>query len=62
VLRFSGDRSPNAVSRSTDSLLRLFPETGYAVSGTPVTWLYESPFTLPCRRRNEVDVPVERSK
>ena len=31
----------------------------WLVAGTPVTWLYDPPWTLPFFRRNEVAVPVK---
>lgn len=62
VVRFTGDRSPATVRRRIDSLLQILTETDYEAVGAPVTWLYDPPFTLPFRRRNEVAVPVLRRR
>lgn len=58
VLRFTGDRSPKAIADRTDELLSRLRDSGYEPHGHPVTWLYDPPWTLPFRRRNEIAVPV----
>ncbi len=58
VLRFTGDRSPKAIAARTNELLDALRGSGYEPHGHPVTWLYDPPWTLPFRRRNEVAVPV----
>jgi hypothetical protein len=60
VLRFTGDRSSAAVASRTDELLKRLHDKGIAVTGDPVAWFYDPPWTLPIRRRNEVAVPVQR--
>lgn len=58
VLRFTGDRSPEAIARKTRALCRALDDSGYQPAGTPLAWFYDPPFTIPFRRRNEVAVPV----
>ncbi len=58
VLRFSGDRGPRAVAARTDEVLHALPETGYEPTGPAVAWFYDPPWTVPCRRRTEIAVPV----
>ncbi|MFB1297130.1 heme-binding protein [Mycobacterium sp. pW049] len=58
VLRFSGDRGPDAVAAKTTELLDSLRDSSFAPSGEPVAWFYDPPWTLPFRRRNEVAVPV----
>jgi hypothetical protein len=58
VLRFSGDRSPAAVSERTEELLEILRDKRIDVIGDPVAWFYDPPWTLPFLRRNEIAVPV----
>jgi SOUL heme-binding protein len=58
VLRFSGDRSPQAVAAKTDELLQALRDSAFHPDGEPVAWFYDPPWTVPFRRRNEVAVPV----
>jgi SOUL heme-binding protein len=58
VLRFSGDRSPEAVEKHTTQLLDTLRRNGYTADGQPTAWFYDPPWTLPFRRRNEVAVAV----
>ena len=58
VLKFSGDRGPEAVSERTDELLEILRDNNFEPSGEPVAWFYDPPWTVPSRRRNEVAVPV----
>ena len=58
VLSFSGDRSPRAVASRTDELLGMLRDKAIEPTGDPVAWFYDPPWTLPCRRRNEIAVPV----
>jgi DNA gyrase inhibitor GyrI len=60
VLRFTGDRSPDAVASHTADLLRALEDTDWSPTGTPVAWFYDPPWTIPFLRRNEVAVPVTR--
>ena len=60
VLRFSGDRGPDAVAARTAELLSTLEKTAWAPDGEPVSWFYDPPWTLSFRRRNEVAVPVTR--
>lgn len=61
VLRFTGDRSPQAVAARSDELLDGLRGSGYTPQGDPVAWFYDPPWTLPFRRRNEVAVEVSTS-
>ena len=58
VLRFSGDRSPDAVAARRSELLKTLSGNGIQTAGEPVAWFYDPPWTLPFRRRNEIAVPV----
>lgn len=58
VRRFSGDRSPRAVARETQDLLRDLEGSGWRQTGESFAWFYDPPWTLPFLRRNEVGVPV----
>jgi hypothetical protein len=58
VLRFSGDRSPQAVADRTDDLRRTLGDNDIQAVGEPVAWFYDPPWTLPFRRRNEIAIPV----
>ena len=58
VLRFSGDRSEQAVAAKSEELLRVLRDSDFHADGEPVAWFYDPPWTLPSRRRNEVAVPV----
>jgi hypothetical protein len=58
VLRFTGDRGPDAVAAHTTDLLRALEDTAWRPTGTPVAWFYDPPWTIPFLRRNEVAVPV----
>jgi hypothetical protein len=58
VLRFTGDRSPDAVAARSGDLLRTLEDTSWRPTGRPVTWFYDPPWTIPFLRRNEVAVPV----
>ena len=58
VLSFSGDRSPRAVSRHTEELLKVLGANGIEPTGDPAAWFYDPPWTLPFRRRNEIAIPV----
>lgn len=58
VLQFSGDRSPAEVQRRMEWLRRIVADSDYEPAGEAMAWFYDPPFTLPCRRRNEVVLPV----
>lgn len=58
VLRFTGDRGPDAVAKRTAELLDVVRAYGFEPSGEPAAWFYDPPWTLPPLRRNEIAVPV----
>ena len=58
VLRFSGDRSEQAIAAKSQELLETLRGSDFHTDGEPVAWFYDPPWTLPFRRRNEVAVPV----
>jgi hypothetical protein len=60
VLRFSGSRSGPAVARRTSELNTALVGKAWKVSGQPVAWFYDPPWTPPFLRRNEVATPVVR--
>lgn len=59
VLRFTGDRGSESVAEHTGRLRQTLREYGFVPTGEPVAWFYDPPWTLPCRRRNEIAIPVE---
>ncbi len=61
VLRFRGSWGPAAIAARTDQLMRAVQTSGYQPCGTPVSWFYDPPWTVPLLRRNEVAVRVAPS-
>lgn len=59
VLRFTGDRSPDAVAARTDELLDVIRDHDIEATGQAVAWFFDPPWTLPFLRRNEIALPVE---
>lgn len=59
VLRFTGDRSGQAVAARSGELLDALQGSGFTPRGEPMAWFYDPPWTLPFRRRNEVVVAVD---
>lgn len=59
VLRFSGDRRADAISRRTEQLRETLRATGFDSQDEATAWFYDPPWTLPLLRRNEVAVPVD---
>lgn len=59
VLRFTGDRGADSIARHTAALRDTLRDYGFAADGDPSAWFYDPPWTLPCRRRNEIAIPVE---
>nr|WP_235009777.1 heme-binding protein [Mycobacterium sp. 3519A] len=58
VLRFTGTATPEAVRAHTAALRRVLQAYGFETVGSPVTWLYDPPWTVPWLRRNEVAVGI----
>lgn len=58
VLRFTGDRSPSAVTARTTELRKILGDNDVDAVGEPVAWFFDPPWTLPFRRRNEIAIPV----
>jgi hypothetical protein len=58
VYRFSGIPGRAAVANARAVLLRNLAGSAWQVTGEPVSWFYDPPWTLPWARRNEVAVPV----
>ena len=61
VLRYSGIASPAAVATHTEELLTTMRDNGFEPKGEPFSWLYDPPWTIPFRLRNEVVVGVENT-
>jgi hypothetical protein len=60
VLRFSGSTGDAAVSARTTELLKLLKGTTWKIDGTPTSFFYNPPWTIPFLRRNEIAVVVSR--
>lgn len=58
VLRFSGDRGPRSVAARTAELRDILRSKNFEPAGEPTAWFYDPPWTAPCRRRNEIAIPV----
>lgn len=58
VVRFSGLADPDIIAAKTDELREALHRKGKEITGDPVVWYYDPPWTLPFRRRNEVAVPI----
>jgi hypothetical protein len=58
VLRFSGLAGRATVAGKTEELKGKVAALGWTVTGAPVTWFYDPPWTLPPMRRNEVALPI----
>lgn len=58
VLRFTGNPTPDAIAARTAELRQELRAYGFETVGQPVTWLYDPPWTIPWRRRNEVAIGI----
>lgn len=58
VLRFTGGRGPKAVAAKTQTLTAGLAGARWRITGQPVAWFYDPPWTVPFLRRNEVAAPV----
>jgi SOUL heme-binding protein len=58
VRRFSGRATPDAAALQTAALLKTLRANGVEPIGTPYTWFYDPPWTVPVLRRNEIAVSV----
>ena len=61
ALKFSGVASPEAVATRKAELQEVLQEYGFETTGQATTWLYDPPWTIPFRRRNEVVVAITES-
>ena len=59
VLEFSGWPTDAALAEQRARLLSIADQAGLTPAGAPEFLFYDSPFTLPWNRRNEVALPVE---
>jgi hypothetical protein len=59
AIKFSGTLSNSNVEKHTEILENWITENGYAAINEPLKAGYNSPFTLPMMRRNEVLIEVE---
>jgi len=58
VLRFTGSTGPEAVNARIGQLLKVLYRNEVEATGDPLAWFYDPPWTLPCRRRNEVVIGI----
>ncbi len=61
VLRFTGLHGPAAIAAQRAQLIAALQSGHWQITGAPVVWFYDPPWTLPFLRRNEVAVPVTKS-
>ncbi|BBY56982.1 SOUL family heme-binding protein [Mycolicibacterium sarraceniae] len=59
VLRFTGNIGPDSVATHTDQLVKTLYRNDIETKGDPLAWFYDPPWTLPCRRRNEVVIGLD---
>jgi hypothetical protein len=59
VLQFSGRPTDAALGKATASLLAIADRSGLQAQGAPEFLFYDSPFTLPWNRRNEVALVLD---
>lgn len=59
VLRYSGSVSADAVHAEEQRLMAAIADSGLVPTGTPFSWFYDPPWTLPPLRRNEAAVLVQ---
>jgi hypothetical protein len=58
-MRYRGRRNEGRYRRAEAELLAALQSDGVEVSGSPVSAVYDGPFTPPVMRRNEVQIPVD---
>jgi hypothetical protein len=58
VLTYTGDRAPVAAARSQARMLQGLEAMPWVPVGSPVSWFYDPPWTVPFLRRNEAAVEV----
>ncbi|MEM0912212.1 MAG: heme-binding protein [Pseudomonadota bacterium] len=59
VFRYSGFRGDDSFEKHKSQLLTALEQTDFTPNGEPSYFGYDSPWTLPWNRRNEVILPVE---
>lgn len=62
VLRFSGDRGPDAIAERTAQLREVLLESGLEADGEATAWFYDPPWTIPFLRRNEIAIPLRTQR
>jgi hypothetical protein len=62
VRRFTGRAGRAAVASQTAELMNTLREAGFQATEGPAAWFYDPPWTVPSLRRNEIAVPVERTR
>ena len=58
VFRFSGLASEEEIAKNTKTLKSLLHKSSWYPASTPVTHIYDPPWTIPFLRRNEIVIPV----
>lgn len=58
ALRYSGSSSLAIVAVHTEELLQALKTTDWKTSGSPTTYVYNPPWTIPFLKHNEIVVPV----
>jgi hypothetical protein len=59
ALKFNGDRNPRAAADRIAELRTVLRDHAVTPIGGGDTRFYDPPWTLRCRRRDEVPIPVE---
>ena len=62
VLRYTGSTAADGVNRKTAELKAAMVGKSWDMTGEPLAWFYDPPWTAPFLRRNEVAIPVVRRR
>lgn len=58
VIRFSGFANEEEVAKNTETLRSALHQSSWSPTSSPVTHIYDPPWTIPFLRRNEIVIPI----